>query len=152
MHAIFTKGASPISKAICAVTDEPVSHCGLLIAYPDGSEVVIHSNLLGLQAELKSTFLKHSVILYSVSVEHSGDKLAKVLDKYQYSKYDFGAFMFLGLSLLLRAKLGIPLPKSNLWQATGMFLCTELVSFYIDDKEDSMITPYKLYLKMSRQS
>lgn len=150
MKIIFTRGNTPISKAIMKVTSEPVSHTGLLIEYPSGDRIVIHSNLLGLQAEPYEDFIKHSTVLYSVDVDHDESKLAKTLDKYKYSKYDFGAFMFLGLSLLLRSKFGILLPKSNLWQATGMFLCTEWVSFYINDKEDSMVTPYGLYLRLAQ--
>jgi hypothetical protein len=67
--------------------------------------------------------------------------------KYDKSWYDMGAGFFIGLSFLARRYLKIPLPKVNLWQSSGMFICTEWATESIGEV-DSMITPYGLYLKL----
>jgi hypothetical protein len=75
-------------------------------------------------------------------------KLGVMLEKYEFSVYDLPAMLFLGLSLLVRRYLKLPLPKSNLWQSTGMFLCTEWVSVFLSQEENSMLTPWKLREKL----
>jgi len=148
MQVIFTRNNSPISRLIRAVTREDVSHCGILIG-----GYVVHSNFLGLQIEPSEKFRKHSTIIHRVQVQARPDMLERL--HYLYTRpyrplYDFGAILFLGLSLSLRNYLRIPLPKSNLWASTGMYLCTELITDIIDGREDAMLTPYGLYLKLRR--
>lgn len=145
MKIVFTKSNRLFSKLIMAVTDEPVSHVIL-----EFGEFVIHSNLLGLHVESKESFYKTSFPVFSVDCHDLEEHpLFHLLASEEHSLYDFGAFLFLGISLLARHYLRIPLPKSNLWQATGMFICTEWITRVIDQKEDSMITPYKLYLRLN---
>lgn len=150
MKILFTKSQSPLSKAIRAITDEPVSHVALSFSF-GGFSLVVHSNLLGLHLESQGKFLQHAEIVHTLKLkipEDSGPKLKELLEKYEYSLYDFGALFFIGISLFLRSKFRIPLPKSNLWQSSGMFLCTEWATQYIDGTSDSMITPYKLFLRL----
>lgn len=142
MKILFTKSNRWFSDLICSITGEPISHCAIELVE---EQIVIHSNFRGLHIETSKNFREKCEKIIEVPIERDTAKLNKMLDKYEHSWYDIGAMFFLALSLLLRDKIGIPLPKSNLWQATGMFLCTEWVTFYLDEKEDSMITPYKLY-------
>lgn len=150
MKILFVKGSSPLSSAICGVTGEPVSHVAL--EFPELG-IVVHSNLLGVNIEWSSFFRKNCSVVYELSARKSDmtsdkAKLGTMLDKYEGSWYDFGALLFMGLILCTRNYLKLPLPKSNLWQTSGMFECTEWVTEYISAEEDSMITPYKLYLKL----
>lgn len=61
--------------------------------------------------------------------------------------YDFGALFYLALRVLFPW-----LPKKNLWQTSGMFLCTEWVTEVLEGEEDSMITPYKLFLRLKEET
>ena len=142
MKIIFTRSDKKFSKMIIDITEEPVSHCAILI----DNAWVIHSNLLGVHVEHISTFTKASHILYSVDVPDM--PVDKILSNCSYGTYDYGAFIFLGGSLLLRKYFKNIMPKQNLWQTTGMFLCTEWITKNLADKEDGMITPYQLYLKL----
>jgi hypothetical protein len=143
MYILFTRGKNPISSLICAVTGEPVSHCAIL-----WGSLVFHSNILGLRIESLADFLDHSEIKYRIAIPDNAStrfKLTTLLNNKKRSLYDFGAFIFLGLSLFLRSKLRIPLPKSNLWKASGMYLCTEFISDILYSREYSMLTPMGLY-------
>ena len=61
--------------------------------------------------------------------------------------YDFGALFYLA------ARRVCPwLPKKNLWQCSGMFLCTEWVTRYLDGAEDSMKTTVDLSVEKQSKS
>ena len=143
MHALFTRSRKPLSRLICSVLGEPVSHVALLY-----SEFVIHSNASGLHIETCSTFEKTNEIVYKVRVKGTPSHLFDLLAKYERSAYDVGALLWLGVSFGLR-RIGIALPKVNLWQTTGMFLCTEWATKFLCGEEDSLITPYGLYRRLS---
>lgn len=144
MKILFTKSDKLLSKIIRDVLEEPISHVALQFG-----NFVVHSNLIGLHIEWAPNFIKHSEIVHTMApIEDNLSELLKLdnlLSKYEFSFYDFGALLFMGVSFTLRKYLKVPLPKSNLWQSTGMFLCTEWVTKYLHDKENSMITPYQLY-------
>lgn len=125
-----------MSRLIMAVTDDPCSHVVI-----EAAGFVIHSNLLGVHAEDSAGFKPD--IVFSVPIPSSYDKLLGVFAGANGSPYDFGAMFYLGAR-----KLCPWLPKKNLWQCTGMFLCTEWVTRYLDGVEDSEITPYKLYKRL----
>lgn len=155
MRILFTKGDSVLSKAIRGATGEPVSHVALSFDF-GMFDFIVHANLYGLHVESSDSFLRHSEIVYSLDSTEAPipkdlknkAKLKALLAKYEFTLYDFGGLLFTGLALLARRYLKFPLPKSNLWQTTGMFECTEWVTEYLESTEDSMITPYKLYLKL----
>ena len=149
MKILFTRGQSLLSKAIRSATKEPVSHCALQFSFGE-LDLVIHSNLLGVQMELVETFLRTCEVVYAIenSEESLKSKMLALLEIREHKLYDFGALLFVGMRLWLRAKLKIPLPKANLWQSSGMFMCTEWVSEFVNGEVDSMITPYGLYLKL----
>jgi len=133
-----------------AVTGEPVSHCAIR-----WDNLVIHSDLLGLRIEFVEEFLARCEIVHTVELgetEELRTRLTRAILTRRGRIYDLGALLFLGGALLLRSKLGISLPKSNLWRASGMYLCTEFITDIVDSKEDSMITPMGLYNKLTTRN
>ena len=145
MYLIFSKSKYWFSDLICEVTQEPVSHVSI---YDPEEEQVYHSSFRGVEKLHIRKFLpmQENTLFYPIDI--NPEELEKKFDKYKRSWYDVGGLLFLGFSLLVRRYLRLPLPKSNLWQATGMFLCTEWVSEVINDKEQSMITPYGMYQEL----
>lgn len=122
-------------------TGEPFSH--VAIRYGD---FVVHSTFKGgLNVESYYHFIKNNSIYDEIEVSGDANTLLQLLGEHEKSTYDIGAFFFLGLSLLARKYLKIPLPKSNLWQATGMFLCSGWVTKYLNQKENDMATPGDIY-------
>lgn len=137
MKVIFTTTDLLSSKIIRWVTGEDISHCAL-----ESGNYVLHSSFSGTIIEYKTDFYERNQVLYEINMP----EIATINFK-ERRGYDFGAILYLGLKLAL-AKVGIKLPKKNLWQTTGMYLCTEFITEVLDEKENSMITPYKLYLKL----
>jgi hypothetical protein len=72
--------------------------------------------------------------------------LGKVLEDTEGRSYDYTGLLYLGLRYYAKRYLGVSLPKVNLWQISGMFTCTEFVTKVLSGKEDSLITPYQLFL------
>lgn len=134
---LFTKSNKIGSYLIRKVLKEPVSHCAILT-----EDTVVHSTITkGIVAEPLKDFLKCNQILYVVDLPGQDFKMTK-------GSYDYGALSYLVIKYLLEM-IHIKLPKKNLWQATGMYLCTEYITEVIDMKEHSLITPYKLYKRLS---
>lgn len=139
MRILFTTSDSPLSRLIRKVTSEPVSHC----AFEVGGWI-IHSNLKGVHVETPQTFTQKSRIIYSIDIPFDLEKLIHTFGRTMNREYDFGALLYLG------ARAICPwLPKKNLWQCTGMYLCTELITQYLGSSENSMITPYQLYKELT---
>lgn len=138
MKLIFTSSQSALSKAIRGVTGEDCSHVAIL----DGNWI-IHSNLRGVNVDYAPEFLKHCTVEHSLDFD--GSMVYPTLESKAHSFYDVGALLFDGLCLLTRHYLKIPLPKSNLWQSSGMYMCTEWAQLVLGLKIDSMITPHGLY-------
>jgi hypothetical protein len=130
-----------MSRTIRAVTAEPVSH--VVIAT---GEHYIHSNMLGVRADPISG-KSIGTPLYTIDIADDYEKLLSLFVKRSRSSYDFGAILYLALRRVFRF-----LPKKNLWQCSGMYLCTEWVTEFVDGEADSMITPYKLYLRLKDRS
>lgn len=151
MDIIFTRNNTIVSKSIIYLTKEPVSHVAL-----DFGWIIVHSNFRGVHLDYYQNFYRNSEVVFRLkrtttdlfSGIKDKAKVGKLLKDKQFSLYDFGAMLFLAAALTARRYLNIPLPKSNLWQTTGMYLCTEWVSKFLDGKENSMITPYQLYKKL----
>lgn len=141
----FTRSDYYMSKLIRSITGEPVSHCVIIL---DGMWVV-HSNFYGVHVEHIYNFQKHSEIVYKILLPNSKlEEFYTKFDKFNGNGYDFGGMIFLGLSLVLRKHFPKYVPKQNLWQQSGMFMCTEFITELVDNKEDSLITPYQLYQKI----
>ena len=142
MQILFTRSNTILSKTICAITKEPVSHCALKVG-----PFVIHSNLLGVRIVPYNVFASSHEIVYNINKIELNESIKTVLKECYGKPYDIGALIYLGLRFLFPQLM----PKQNLWQTTGMFLCTEFITKMIDMKEDSLITPYKLYLKLTEK-
>lgn len=147
MQILFTAGRSWLSRTIQHVLDEPVSH----VAIQCGAAVV-HSNLLGVHVTSVDKFSKTAAVILIHNTPDQPQKILDVLSRTDRSMYDFGALLFLGLAFLARRYLHLPLPKMNLWQATGMYLCTELATEVLDGDTDSLITPYQLFKRIVRRN
>jgi hypothetical protein len=143
MRILFTRSNKPGSKLIRSITEEPVSHCALL----DGL-YVIHSNFEGVNIVSYEQFKQDNKVIYSIIVPNSWAKMKRLMARFSDAGYDYGAFFYLGLSLVLRKWFKLPLPKANLWNSTGMFICTEFVSQYLNREGAAMLTPYQLYLEI----
>ena len=152
MEILFTRGRSLFSKLITTATGESTSH--VVVKY---GNFIIHSNLKGVHVESYHTFIKNSTIVKALAEAPEGEasnralKVMAALEKYENSWYDLGALFFIGFSLFLRNYLKIPMPKSNLWNASGMFICTEFVSMAVEGKTDSMVTPLGLFYKLEQE-
>jgi hypothetical protein len=138
VRILFTKSKKIMSVLIRKVTKEPMSHC--VIEYGD---YIIHSNLFGVHAEPYAKFIKGVDVVAFARLPDNTERLLKLFLKKKGSPYDFGAMFYLGLRVLFPF-----LPKKNLWQSSGMYLCTEWVTEFVDGKADSMITPFKLFQRI----
>lgn len=149
IEVAFTTSDHYLSQIICDITGENVSHCILII----DRKWVIHSNISGVHAEYIESFLEHSKIVTRIELPQvSESQVLRSLDKYHGKWYDFGALLFSGLILITRKYFPKLVPKQNLWQTTGMFLCTEFVSETLFHQEDSLITPGQLREKVCELS
>lgn len=146
VKVLFTTRDAFFSRLVRDVTKSEVSHCAIEIP---SLKMVIHSNIKGVHIEYYKTFRKNNNIIHELDSKYEFDEslLDAIMGTFEYFSYDFFAFMFLGLSLVLRSYLKIPLPKANLWNTSGM-ICTEFVTQFVDRKADPMITPEALYYKL----
>lgn len=143
MNILLTKNNSLPSRIIRWLTKEDASHIAI-----ESHGLVVHANFLGVVVSSKESFEDISTIVESSHIDTSPDKLLRFIGEYVGTgKYDFGGLLYCGLRIFLRL-FGIRIPKKNLWQMTGMFMCTELVSLYVYDHEDSELTPRQLYDKI----
>lgn len=144
MYILFTSSSSFVSKAIIKLTGEPCSHVAIQVG-----EFIIHSSLYGPEVITLEQFLETRQVVGRVRADrfllHS---LLRLISKVDHQGYDYLGLLYLGVRYYLRGKLGIPLPKVNLWQISGMWTCTEFVSKALLGEADSMLTPYQLYLKL----
>ena len=92
-------------------------------------------------------FLSENEVVFDLSHEVPIDQLAGIVIKYGARFYDVLGFLYLGLRLLFPWLL----PKKNLWQVTGMFMCTEFLTEFTHGQELSLITPDQLYYKLSEE-
>lgn len=143
---LWTKNNLPLSHLICAVTKEPVSHVALC---QNGK--VLHATITGVVLLPEAEFRKKNQVVFELTDWVEASWFTTQITKWRGSPYDVGAILFLGLSLLLRRVFKLPLPKSNLWQSSGMFLCTEWATLVVDGKTNPLITPYGLYLQVLKR-
>lgn len=142
MKILFTRSDKIGSKLIRAVLQEDCSHTAL-----QWDDLIIHSTFAGVHITPSAEFLAINQIMHSVDIPEDIHKLTTAITNGINRPYDVGAFIYLGLKKYLPF-----LPKKNLWQSSGMYLCTEWVTFEQDGKENSMITPHQLYLKLSKEN
>lgn len=144
MIILFTRNNTVLSRIIRGITGEEVSHCAICI-----SDYVIHINLLGLQVQHVVDFSQNNIVVDSIPIHGPAPAdIAELLEKLVGNGrmgYDYLGLLYLGLRYLLPGLV----PKQNLWQVSGMFLCTEFVTNFLDGREASTTTPGQLalYLK-----
>lgn len=147
LKALFTTEDHGIAPLIKWATGEDCSHCAL-----QWDDLIIHSNWKGVNITTLQEFLKENTIVHSVDLPEDHDKIVNAITSNIGHLYDTGALLFCGIVLFCRKALGMKnWPKVNLWQSSGMYLCTEFVSQYVYGEADSLITPYKLYERMSQK-
>lgn len=138
---LFTTSDKLMSQLICKVTGDPISHCAIQI-----DEFVIHSSVHGVEILPYRKFASLNKIVFAVQTDYPAtESLYKSIAEWHGHKYDVGALVYLGC----RYALPFLFPKKNLWGASGMFLCTELVQKLVELPNDDMITPYQLYLRLT---
>lgn len=145
MNILFTTRSGLLPSLIRANTHENVSHCAI-----EAYGFVVHSNYRGVSIEPLSKFKEINKIVDIVDIGKSHTKLMATLAQSHRKGYDILALLYLACKHLL-GKVGISLPKKNLWQSTGMYLCTEFVTQVLTGQEDSMITPGQLRDKLRSQ-
>lgn len=133
------------SGIIRRVTGEPISHIAIRV-----KNKVLHSNRDGVVIDDYDYFIEHNKVIYEIkprlrSTEKAiANKIASSEDMLG-RKYDFFAILFLGFMLLLRLWFSKSIPKQNLWDVSGMYICTEYVSEITNiEKDNAMITPEEL--------
>lgn len=143
MNVLFTNNEKPLSRLIRAVTGEESSHCAIRIG-----DFVLHSTLFGPEIRTYEYFKAHNHIVASVPTSTPDSAAVALATSLDSAGYDYFALAYLGLRYALKL-LGVNIPKANLWNVSGMYLCTELVSRAVLGAEDPNITPHQLYLKLS---
>ena len=143
MKILFVKRPNNyVSHLISKVTGEPESH----VAIELDMGIVVDSSALGISLKPTKHFRSKTEVLRElVPVQRRNDKqVFEKVETYYGKFYDYGALAYLALVFTLRNYLKIPIPKSNLWQSSGLYMCTEFVAEVVTEKNDPMITPTKL--------
>lgn len=127
MKLIWVEGSAPLSKLIMWGLDEPVSH--FAIALDD--KIVFHSDLTGLHIVWKNTFDKTRKTIFeydlTLPLEQEEAIYQNILNQYDGSSYDFGAFIYFGWRALLRKVFKKEMPQKNPWGNKNHFLCDEII-------------------------
>jgi hypothetical protein len=92
-------------------------------------------------------------VVFSIDLkmpQEEQDLIYERLPKLQSSKYDYGAFLYLGWRGFLKFLFNRPLPTQNKWATKDAYLCTELAHLFRKYLKDpgvdlGMVTPDKLY-------
>lgn len=144
MLILFTaKKNNLVSYVIRKILNEPVSHCAIKMG-----RFVIHSNFRnGVHIEPFSLFQEKNDIIYGVKVFRI-PKFDGFLHRNYGKSYDYLGFIFLSLRYLLPKFLT---KKININHMSGAFMCHELVTELLIEEELTLLTPYKLYLKIKQE-
>lgn len=141
VKVVFTRNKTLGSWLIRQVTKEDVSHCAIMY-----NDTVLHStskygvhftsrkNFLAKNQVIRSAYLKNRKSLIRVAGENAG------------KGYDYLAFLQLALRYLFPSLT----PKVSLWEISGMFLCTELISETVLPDNERLLTPHQLYKELKR--
>lgn len=145
MRVLFTAGDTFVGRAIRYMTREPMSHVAI---ETDGW--VIHSTMWGPEIRTLPDFNKHYKVMGSIELlgSVSPAHAYALISKYDRRFYDYTCLLYLGFRYATLKLFNLKLPKVNLWQVSGMYTCTEFVSKLVFGYEDSLITPYGLYIKL----
>ena len=140
----------PVSKLIMELTGESVSHTVIR-----NGDFIYQSSFAGVEQVKAADFLAEYNVIYSLKPHserlNEADLVERLIERMvdlRGTLYDFPGLLYVGFRYSLFCAFNLDIPKKNLWQISGMYICTEFVEDIIDIESDSMITPYKLYLKL----
>ncbi len=139
---LFTSSPNLGSALIRRVTGESVSHCAIQLS----DSLVMHATGSGVVVVPLQSFLDGHTVRHRLRMDVEVEAVLRGMEATVGTGYDWGAFFYLGLRLILPF-----LPKKNLWSASGMNICTEVVQRFLNLPNDPLITPYKLYLTLIKQ-
>lgn len=138
MHVLFTKGNNIFSRVIRWALRSDISHVAIL---KDG--LVYHSNLKGVHIQPLDRFIDKAKIVKTIPYSIEQGRLLEVISQEWGKPYDCVAFWWLGIRAIF-SRAGIKLPKADVRQITGMYICTELVTQVLIG-EERQLTPDQLY-------
>jgi hypothetical protein len=143
---LFTTSDRLLSRLIRSLTNSKISH----VAVRHGA-YVIHSTTMGPEIISYQAFCKKARVIDEVPVYYDGTvaQLHAAISKYDDRMYDYLGLLYLGIRYIGRKWLGLPLPKANLWQVSGMFTCTEFVTVILWGRPNSLITPEQLHFVLT---
>ena len=144
IEILFTASNTPVGRVIRYLTKEPMSHVAI-----KADDFVVHSAITGIEIVTYEYFKTKHNILASVTVTSSYNKLLKLVTEHQHSFYDYWCLVYLGIRYCAKRVFNLSLPKVNLWAVSGLYTCTEWVTKYLCGEEDSLITPYQLYKRLT---
>lgn len=152
MDTLFTiKPGAPLSKMILKLTGDPVSHTAI---HHQG--YVYHSNYKGVNRVPLKEFTDEYIIklcLRPTDERFDDMMVSRLIRRFPLlggTLYDIPALAYMGARFFLKDVFGISIPKKNLWQVSGMYLCTEFVTDITSEEVDSELTPYQLFGKMKQ--
>ena len=159
MRILFTKNDKFWSKVLMWVFEEPVSHMALEFVHTD---LIIDSSSDGVKIQRKKFFLDKNipkmVINIPCSQEEENQIFNYVLDHLEGKKYDFNAYLWLGLLGFRKKIFGIPLPNCNIADSVNSYLCTEIIApilhfishkgYHLFHIDLAIMTPYSLHKEM----
>jgi len=125
---IFVRGKSPLSFLIRFFDKGEFSHVAIAI---DENHVIDSQYPLGVRIR-HFRFKDYEII--KLPVKYNVEKLRKYIG-YNYDFKQFIWYMF---------KVG------KVWNTPNQFICSELVSYYLDKPEWKNLTPNELYKKIHR--
>jgi len=153
MKLVFTKGSSILSKFICWVFQDPVSHVALVF----DDRLVFHSNLLGPHPDWLESLKETSELVYELDYPLSLEQEEQVYQeiiKMRKNSYDFKAALYFAYRGLLYRLLNVPIPPTNPADSTYGLLCVEVLkackSFITLNRDLSITTPMQVYKELSK--
>lgn len=143
MRLLGTRSNLYGSRLIRSVTGENISH----VALDMGCGFTIHSNFFrGVHTQSTSTFRENNEIIYDIPVSVPREDVLIRYSNIEFQRYDKSLALMLGLRNLFPSII----PKQDLWNCTGMFICTELIHTLLPSTE-KLMTPEKLVLSLQQK-
>jgi len=133
MKVVFTRNKWPVSRLICWLSGERMSH--VAVVFEDA--LVFQSNLFGVSVGWWSEFKAAHHVVAVVDYPHLGEECEKklyhaVIDRFVGRRYDFGALIYLLWRGLRWKFFKTRLPKENRLGSPGGLLCTELAAVVLE--------------------
>ena len=131
MIIIFTKNDSFWAKALMYFCNEPVSHVAALL--PGVSNQIFHASNHGFEIVCPTKFFPKNKIIAAIEISSAvkGDiefdrSLMRSIYPFMGRPYDWPAYIYFGIRLILRKYTRLPLPVRNPFSTDRGFLCCEI--------------------------